>query len=68
MSIVGLETNCKEEWEFSYFTGDCKALHVNGENLCILLYVKTIIVKTGRKYLLAKIIELLRKVGVMTEY
>lgn len=68
MSIIGLETNCKEEWEFSYFTGDCKALRVNDENLCILLYVKTIIVKTGRKYLFAKIIELLRKVGVMTEY
>lgn len=41
---------------------------MNDENLCILLYVKTIIVKTGRKYLFAKIIELLRKVGVMTEY
>lgn len=64
--IIG-DTKCKEEWEL-YFTGNCKAFHVDDESLYILLYVKTIIVKKLRKHLFAKIIELLWKVEVKTEY
>lgn len=32
--IIG-DTKCKEEWEL-YFTGNCKAFHVNDESLYIL--------------------------------
>lgn len=60
MLIIGLETNCKEEWEL-YFTGDYnslgikgKAFHVNDESSYILLYVKTIIVKNSKKILICK--------------
>ena len=69
MLLIGLETNLKEEWGFSDVMGNGEAFHGNSEALYSVFFVKIIIVTTTvRKYIFAKIIELLRRVGVMTEY
>lgn len=58
MLLISLETNLKEEWGFSDDMG-------NGEALYSLFFVKIIIIMTTnvRKYIFAKIIELLRRAG-----
>lgn len=71
MLFIGLATNLKDEWEFSDVMGNGEAFHGNGEALYSLFFVQIIIIivtTTVRKYLFAKIIELLRRTGIMTEY
>lgn len=71
MLLIGLETNLKEECKFSDVMGYGEAFHRNGEALYSLLCVKIIIITVTailRKYLFAKIIELLRRFGVIPKY
>lgn len=61
--LIGLETNLKEELEFANVMGNGEAFHGNSGALYGWFFVKIIIIVTTtvRKYLFAKIIELLEE-------